>query len=93
MHGYPSRNGRKNMVRSGEITLSMSITELSTGPIVYLNAVGQPLIVLNTHRAAADLLDKRAAIYSDRPDMIVALDFLTGGHFLVNMHHDASYVS
>jgi len=45
---------------------------------MHLNAFGQPLIVLNTHKAAADLLERRAAIYSDRPPNIVALEMLTG---------------
>ncbi|KAJ3898383.1 cytochrome P450 [Lentinula edodes] len=48
------------------------------GPIVYLNIAGQNMIVLGTHKAAADLLDRRANIYSDRPDLIV-LNLLTGG--------------
>ena len=46
---------------------------------MHINAFGQPLIILNTHKAAADLLDRRAAIYSDRPPNIVALEMMTGG--------------
>ncbi|QRW23980.1 cytochrome P450 family protein [Rhizoctonia solani] len=34
--------------------------------IVYMNMMGQSLVVLNTAQAASDLLDKRSAIYSDR---------------------------
>ncbi|KAJ3852749.1 cytochrome P450 [Lentinula lateritia] len=41
-------------------------------------AIWQHMIVLGTHKAAADLLDRRANIYSDRPDLIV-LNLLTGG--------------
>ncbi|KAJ3985977.1 cytochrome P450 [Lentinula detonsa] len=48
------------------------------GPIFYLNIAGQNTIVLGTQKAAADLLDRRASIYSDRPDYIV-LNLLTGG--------------
>ncbi|KAJ4479616.1 cytochrome P450 [Lentinula edodes] len=48
------------------------------GPIFYLNIAGQDTIVLGTHKAAADLLDRRANIYSDRPDYIV-LNMLTSG--------------
>ncbi|PIL32001.1 cytochrome P450 [Ganoderma sinense ZZ0214-1] len=36
------------------------------GDIVYLNLLGQSVIVLNTTQATSDLLDKRSAIYSDR---------------------------
>ena len=36
------------------------------GDIVYLDALGQPMIILGTHEAALELLDKRSANYSDR---------------------------
>ena len=39
----------------------------SLGDIVYLNICKQPMIVLGSHEAATELLDKRSAIYSDRP--------------------------
>lgn len=53
------------------------------GPIVYLNIAGQPIVLLNTHKVAADLLDRRASIYSDRPRNIVASELLTGGLLVV----------
>ncbi|CUA72710.1 O-methylsterigmatocystin oxidoreductase [Rhizoctonia solani] len=34
--------------------------------IIYLDMIGQPVIVLNSAQAAVDLLEKRSAIYSDR---------------------------
>ncbi|KAJ3985959.1 hypothetical protein F5890DRAFT_1408262, partial [Lentinula detonsa] len=46
--------------------------------IVYLNIAGQSTIVLGTHKAAADLLERRANIYPDWPDFIV-LNLLTDG--------------
>ncbi|KAI0066941.1 cytochrome P450 [Artomyces pyxidatus] len=49
------------------------------GDVVYFTAFGQPMIVLNTIKAASDLLDRRAGIYSDRPDFIVGSDILCGG--------------
>ncbi|KAJ4478124.1 cytochrome P450 [Lentinula aciculospora] len=48
------------------------------GPIFYLNVAGQNIVVLGTHKAAADLLDRRSNIYSDRPNYVV-LNILTGG--------------
>ncbi|KAF9500597.1 cytochrome P450 [Pleurotus eryngii] len=48
------------------------------GSILYLNVAGQPTVILGDHKTAADLLDRRAAIYSDRPRWIV-LEILTGG--------------
>ncbi|EIN11999.1 cytochrome P450 [Punctularia strigosozonata HHB-11173 SS5] len=53
------------------------------GPIVYLNVAGQSVVVLNDHKTAADLLDRRASIYSDRPRNIVASQILSGGLMIV----------
>ncbi|KAI0676609.1 CyP450 monooxygenase [Trametes maxima] len=38
------------------------------GDLVYLNVLGQSILVLGSHQAAVDLLDKRSALYSDRPE-------------------------
>lgn len=52
------------------------------GDIVYLNLLGRDVLVINSMKVAHELLDKRAAIYSDRPSLIVACDMLTEGMFL-----------
>ena len=49
--------------------------------MMYLNALGQPILVLNSLKAAFDLLDRRANIYSDRPNLIVANGIFCGGLF------------
>lgn len=41
------------------------------GDVAYLNILGRPTIILNSVRAAVELLDKRSANYSDRPSMLV----------------------
>ena len=46
---------------------------------MYCNAMGQPIIVINSHKVAAELLSRRANVYSDRPRLIVANDILCGG--------------
>jgi hypothetical protein len=53
------------------------------GDLVYINAAGQPMVILNSQKVAADLLDRRAGIYSDRPRNIVASDIMTGGLLVV----------
>ncbi|THU75931.1 cytochrome P450 [Dendrothele bispora CBS 962.96] len=58
------------------------------GDLIYLNAAGQPIIVLNSQKIAADLLDHRAAIYSDRPRNIVASDMMTEGLLVVFTHYN-----
>jgi cytochrome P450 len=34
---------------------------------VYLNIFGRPLVIINSHKVAVDLLEKRSRIYSGRP--------------------------
>jgi hypothetical protein len=55
----------------------MEITE----HLMYLNTLGQPMIVINSLKTASELLDRRANIYSDRPRLIVAHEILCGGLF------------
>ena len=40
---------------------------MSIGPIVHLSVMGQPMIVLSNCKVISDLLEKKNAIYSDRP--------------------------
>ncbi|KAG5651994.1 hypothetical protein H0H81_006676, partial [Sphagnurus paluster] len=37
------------------------------GGVIYLNVLGKHTVILNSAEAAMDLLDKKSAIYSDRP--------------------------
>ncbi|KAJ7250654.1 cytochrome P450 [Mycena rebaudengoi] len=58
------------------------------GPLFRLDVAGQNFIVLGSHKIAADLLDRRAQIYSDRPRNIVA-GLLTGNLvFAFSQHND-----
>jgi hypothetical protein len=41
------------------------------GDMVYLDVLGQGMLILGTSQRVSDLLDKRAAIYSDRPRIAV----------------------
>jgi cytochrome P450 len=61
------------------------------GDIIFLTALGQPVLVLNSHKAAADLLDRRSAIYSDRPRNIVGGEILCGGLFLPTIGYNDSW--
>ncbi|KAJ7834053.1 cytochrome P450, partial [Mycena olivaceomarginata] len=53
------------------------------GDVFSLDLAGQPVVVLNTYKSAADLFDRRSTIYSDRPRLIMASEILTGGIFMV----------
>ncbi|KAI9457948.1 cytochrome P450 [Lactarius psammicola] len=47
------------------------------GEMMYVSALGQGVLVINSQRVAIDLLEKRSNIYSDRPRYISAGEFLT----------------
>ena len=49
------------------------------GDLIYINAAGQPVIIINSPKVGVELLDRRAAIYSDRPRNIVASDIMSDG--------------
>ncbi|KAI3616610.1 cytochrome p450, partial [Moniliophthora roreri] len=56
------------------------------GDIVYIRLFNQDVIVLNSAKAAGDLLDRRAANYSQRP-RIPVIECLTGGLSIGFMDH------
>lgn len=45
---------------------------VGTGEIVHLSVLGQHIIILNSPEAVGDLLNRRSAIYSDRPSLPMA---------------------
>ena len=51
------------------------------------------MVILNSQKVAADLLDRRAGIYSDRPPNIVASDIMTGGLLVVFTRYNDMFVS
>ncbi|ROV92650.1 hypothetical protein VSDG_06582 [Cytospora chrysosperma] len=61
------------------------------GPVVYLNMLGQPIVILNSAKAAQDLLARRGAIYSDRPRLVLAGELALKGLHLLLMPYDSQY--
>jgi hypothetical protein len=57
------------------------------GEIMYLDAAGQPTIVLNSLKSAFDLLEHRAINYSDRPRLIMAQEILSNGLLFALMNY------
>ncbi|KAH8831001.1 cytochrome P450 [Flagelloscypha sp. PMI_526] len=49
------------------------------GDVCYVNLAGQDIVLLGSHKAASDLLDKRSGIYSGRPRSHVVSELLFGG--------------
>ncbi|KAM0749283.1 cytochrome P450 [Meredithblackwellia eburnea MCA 4105] len=52
-------------------------------PVIYLKLGASNVIVINTVKAMNDLLEKRGAIYSSRPTMLVPNDYVSGGRRVV----------
>ena len=48
-----------------------SLTLEIIGDVVYLSALGRPIVVLNSFSAVRDLLIMKAAIYSGRPRLVM----------------------
>jgi cytochrome P450 len=61
------------------------------GPIMHLSMGGQPLVILSTHQAAHDLLNKRSGRYSDRPRMVMAGELVTRGMHMLLRPYDERY--
>lgn len=60
-------NGEKYMVSLCLEWISISVLTNSLGDVMHIHFLGQSVVVLNSAKAAVDLLDKRSANYSDRP--------------------------
>lgn len=81
---WKKQYGRYLIIRSGLFSNSRV-----SGPLFYINIAGQHTVVLGNHKVAADLLDRRASLYSDRARNIVAGELLTGGMvFAFAQHND-----
>ncbi|KAI0092608.1 cytochrome P450 [Irpex rosettiformis] len=58
------------------------------GDIMSLQVLGQPIIILSSPKAANDLLDKRSAIYSDRPRLEMAGEIVGYANSIVLGYYD-----
>ncbi|KAI0329985.1 cytochrome P450, partial [Cubamyces sp. BRFM 1775] len=59
------------------------------GDIVYLEVLGQPMVLLGTHEAANDLMEKRSYKYSDRPPS--AMSYIAGWDWAMPLLHYGSW--
>jgi hypothetical protein len=67
--GLPIGSGLKSTVRVVILSRRASPTvPLSGSDVVYADVMGSHIIILNSMKAARDLLEKRSSIYSDRYD-------------------------
>lgn len=61
------------------------------GPIFKLQYAQQKIIMLSNFEVAKDLLDKRSAIYSNRPHLPMFTDLVGKGHHIIFMPYNDGY--
>ncbi|KDQ62055.1 hypothetical protein JAAARDRAFT_203276 [Jaapia argillacea MUCL 33604] len=61
------------------------------GHIIYLNLLGQPMVVLNSANMAVEMLDKKSSIYSDRPIFTMAGELAGWGSLIAFLHYGDSF--
>ncbi|OJJ42182.1 hypothetical protein ASPZODRAFT_155475 [Penicilliopsis zonata CBS 506.65] len=61
------------------------------GPIIHVNILGQPVIILSTSEAAHDLLAIRGATFSDRPYLFLATDLAMKGLSILFMNYNDQF--
>lgn len=66
------QNGGRITVSGDQAQLSFTYGVTSGSDILYLNAAGRSIVILNSYEAAKDLLEGRSAIYSSRCVPLVA---------------------
>ena len=76
-NGWLHRNARMNMVTRHAFSPSSNVLIHRSGEIMYISALGKGVLVINSQRAAMDLLEKRSNTSSDRPHFITVGDFMT----------------
>ena len=67
-NGRRSQSGEKNIVRVSlfDTLHNINLMPCTDSDIIYVNALGTSIVILNSYEAAVDLLDKRSGIYSSR---------------------------
>jgi len=61
---------------------------MEAGEVMYLNAAGQPTIVLNSLKSSYELLERRSINYNDRPRYIMAHEIMTQGLLFATMRFE-----
>ncbi|KAH8992370.1 cytochrome P450 [Lactarius akahatsu] len=76
-------------VRSLFLTGTCSRAHNVLEDVMYLSALGQPILVLNSLKAASELLDRRANIYSasGHPCLIMTQEIISGGLMFALLNH------
>ncbi|KAF9530260.1 cytochrome P450 [Crepidotus variabilis] len=60
------------------------------GNLIHVDLFGQPIIIINSRKIASELLDKRSAVYSDRPVIPIA-EITELGNSLAFLHYNNAW--
>ena len=82
--------GEHSSIRS-RTNASRNLLIFHAGDMMYIRALGQGILVINSQRVAIDLLEKRSNIYSDRQHNISDGDFSTKSLILPLMPYGDLY--
>ncbi|THH09320.1 hypothetical protein EW146_g8712, partial [Bondarzewia mesenterica] len=79
---WPILGNMKDM-KTEQLWLTTSEWAKKYGSVVYVHVLRQGIVYLNTEEAVTDLLEKRASIYSDKPNLVMAPELCGAGNMLV----------
>lgn len=83
--------GNLHQLQTSRVWLQWEAWGKKYGPVIHLNMLGQSIIILQSAKAAQDLLARRGAIYSDRPRLVLAGELALKGLHLLLMPYDSQY--
>ncbi|KAJ6468321.1 cytochrome P450 [Mycena sanguinolenta] len=61
------------------------------GDLIFLNVLGNPMLVINSVQVARDLLERKSAIYSSRPVRVMQRDVMGFNFLFTGMKYDSWY--
>jgi hypothetical protein len=64
--------GKGEILPQSSLTIAHPIDYQKYGPLVEINALGQKMLITNSHRVATELMTERGGIYSGRPFLQMA---------------------
>lgn len=77
--GYPIIGNVFDMPSQLQWVKYLEWSKMYNSDIIYVNVLGGPLVVLNSHKAVNDLLSVRSLLYSDRPASVMVHELLGWG--------------
>ncbi|KAF9005425.1 cytochrome P450 [Cyathus striatus] len=83
--------GNAHQLKMGQLEVGFSEWHAVYGDVIYLRVFGQPLVILNTLKAARDLLDKRSRIYSDRPRFVLLTEMMGWENASTHAHYGPQF--